>query len=157
MSLGCVVPLKQNHPLLHFLFSWKLLLRNWQMVHLSLSVSSSLSLQANISSVLSCCLWDCSTHSSLINGLPGWRLVLAPPPALREKMKTHSWICYKSSVLNLALQLWHILEGKVARLSQTRRGCPLLGFPPHQCQACMLRNKSHFKLVWNFTGQEEEL
>lgn len=133
----------------HFLLSWKLLLRNWQMQYLSLSASSSLSLPANISFVLSCCLWDCSTHSSLIIDVPDLRLVLAPPPALREKTKTHSWLCYKSSISNLALQLWYILEAKAASLSQTKRDHSFLDLS-HQCHPYMLYTKSHFKLVWNF-------
>lgn len=137
LRLCCTFQTKLSSSSFHFLLSSKLLLRNWQMVHLSLSASSSLSLPANISSVLSCCLWDCSTHSSLIIDVPVLRLVLAPPPALREKMKTHSWLCYKSSILNLALQLWHILESKAASLLLTRRGHLFLG-PPHQCHSYKL-------------------
>lgn len=45
-------------------------------------------------------------HCSLINGAPSLRLVLAPPSSSnrKKKMKTHSWIFYKSALLKLAPQ-----------------------------------------------------
>lgn len=65
-------------------------------------------------------------HSSLINGVTGLRLVLPRLPALREKMKTHSWISYKSFLLELALQLWHIPEEKCCQSVPSQKALLLL-------------------------------
>lgn len=122
MSLGWAVLLKQSHSLLHFIFCF---LENcssgtdrWCICHWEFPLRYLCQLIFPL-----CLAVVCDTvphHSSLINGVPGLRLGLAPPPALREKTKTHSWISYKSSLLNLALRLWHILEEKAASLSQTK-------------------------------------
>lgn len=121
MSLGWAVLLKQSHSLLHFIFCF---LENcssetdrWYICHWVFPLRYLCQLIFPL-----CLAVVCETvphDSSLINGVPGLRLVLAPPPALREKTKTHSWISYKSSLLNLALQLWHMLE-EAASLSQTK-------------------------------------
>lgn len=156
MSLGCAVPLKQNHCLLHFIFCF---LENcssetdrWCLCHWVFPLRYLCQLIFPLCLAVVC--EPVPHHSSLINGVPGLRLVLAPPPALREKTKTHSWISYKSSLLNLALQLWHILKGKSCQSVTNQGDHPLLAAPPHQRQACILCNKSHFK---NFLGQEEAL
>lgn len=54
---------------------------------LPLSASSSLSLPANISPVLSCVCETGPHHCSLINGAPSLRLVLAPPSSSKRKKK----------------------------------------------------------------------
>lgn len=155
MSLGCAAPLKQNPCLLHFIFCF---LENrssetdrWCICHWAFPLRYLCQLIFPLCLAVVC--ESVPHHSSLINGVPGLRLALAPPPALRGKTKTHSWISYKSSLFNLALQLWHILDGKSCQSVTNRGGDPLLA-APHQCQACILYNKSHFK---NFTGQEEVL
>lgn len=133
MSLGCTVPLKQNHSL-HFIFCF---LENcssetdrWCICHreFPLRYLCQLILPLRLAVV-------CETgphHSSLINFVPGLRLVLAPPPALREKMKTHSWFSYKSSPLRLALWLWNIPQEKRCQSITNREESPFsdVSLPP---------------------------
>lgn len=89
MSLGCAVPLKQNHALLHFIFCF---LENcspeadrWCICHRVFPLRYLCQLIFPLRLAVVC--ETVSHHSSLINGVPAWRVVLAPPPALRGKKK----------------------------------------------------------------------
>lgn len=92
MSLGCVVPLEQNQSLLHLLLSC---LENccsetdrWCLCH------SVLPLRYLCQLIFPLCLAVvCETgphHSSLINGEPSLRLVLAPPSSSKRGKKNEN-------------------------------------------------------------------
>lgn len=150
MSLGCAVPLKQNHSLLHFIFCFRQHCSSetdrWCLCPWVFPLGYLCQL------IFPLCVavvpQSGSHHSSLINGVPGLRLVLAPPPALREKMKTHSWISYKSSLLKLALLFWHIPEENTASLWHTKKALLLTG--PRTTGG------KHVRYIINPTGSEAE-